>query len=299
MIKILNLTKKFGGFTALSGISAEFSPGCIYGLVGSNGSGKSTLLRLLSGVYYPDGGSILFEGFGIFNNPEIKSRIFYLPDTPFFFRGANLKEMADFYKGIYPTFDPRRFSELSNIFPISLTDKIDNMSKGMQRQGALMLALSVRPKLLLLDEAFDGLDPVMRGVLKNLLIDSVCESETTTIIASHNLRELEDLCDNISLIHSGRLIFNEEIETVRGNIHKVQAAFETFPTESQLSGLDIKKCQRVGKLYQMVICGDEFEIMSRINWLNPLFAEIITPTLEEIFIYKMEEEGYDIKNILG
>jgi len=151
MIKLLNLTKRFGGYTALNEISAELKKGCIYGLVGSNGSGKSTLMRLLSGVYFPDGGSISFEGFSIFDNPEIKSQIFYLPDTPFFFRGANLLSMADFYEGVYPTFDRNRFVRLCEVFPISTTDKIDNMSKGMQRQAALMLALSVRPKLLLLD----------------------------------------------------------------------------------------------------------------------------------------------------
>ena len=299
MIKLLNLTKRFGSHTALSEISAELKKGCIYGLVGSNGSGKSTLMRLLSGVYFPDGGSISFEGFSVFDNPEIKSQIFYLPDTPFFFRGANLLSMADFYEGVYPTFDKGHFNHLCEVFPISTTDKIDNMSKGMQRQAALMLALSIKPKLLLLDEAFDGLDPVMRSVLKNLLIDSVTENAMTTVIASHNLRELEDLCDHISLIHEGRLIFNDDLEEIKGRIHKVQVAFESFPTESQLSGLDIKKCNRTGKLYQMVICGDEFEIMNRINWLNPIFAELITPTLEEIFIYEMEEEGYDVKNILG
>ncbi len=299
MIKLLNLTKRFGSHIALSEITAELKKGCIYGLVGSNGSGKSTLMRLLSGVYYPDAGSISFEDFSIFDNTEIKSQIFYLPDTPFFFRGTNLLGMADFYEGVYPTFDRSRFSRLCEVFPISTTEKIDNMSKGMQRQAALMLALSVRPKLLLLDEASDGLDPVMRSVLKNLLIDAVSENEMTTIIASHNLRELEDLCDHIALIHEGRLIFNDDLEEIKSRIHKVQVAFDSFPTESQLSELDIKKCQRTGKLYQMIICGDEFEIMNRINWLNPIFSELITPTLEEIFIYEMEEEGYDVKNILG
>ncbi len=299
MIKLVNITKKFGDHVALSEVSSEFGEGCIYGLVGSNGSGKSTLMRLLSGVYYPDGGSVSFEDLTIFDNPEIKSRIFYLPDTPFFFRGENLVGMASFYEGMYPSFDRARFNRLCEVFPISTTDKIDNMSKGMQRQAALMLALSTRPKLLLLDEAFDGLDPVMRSVLKNLLIDSVGKNDMTTIIASHNLRELEDLCDHVSLIHEGRLIFNDDLEDIRNRIHKVQVAFESYPTESQLSGLDIKKCNRTGKLYQMVICGDEFEIMNRINRLNPIFAELITPTLEEIFIYEMEAEGYDVKNILG
>lgn len=299
MIKIVNLTKKFGSYSALDAVNAEILDGCIYGLVGSNGSGKSTLLRMLSGVYYPDGGSVAVDGYTVFNNPEVKSRIFYLPDTPYFFKNANLKEMAAFYEGMYPCFDRKRFEHLTTIFPISTADKIDNMSKGMQRQAALMLALSTNPKYLLLDEAFDGLDPVMRSVLKALLIDGIETTGMTAIISSHNLRELEDLCDHIALIHSGHIIFSDSLEDIRSNVHKVQAAFKTLPPEIKLSGLNIVKCERTGSLLQMIINGDEAEIMDRINSLDPIFSEIIEPTLEEIFIYEMEAVGYDIKNILG
>ena len=199
MIELINLTKKFGEFKAVNEVNAKIEDGCIYGLVGSNGSGKSTLLRLLSGVYYPDGGNISVDGFEVFNNPVLKSQIFYLPDSPYFFKNATIKEMAEFFEGLYPTFDRARFDHLKSVFPISTTDKIDNMSKGMQRQAALMLALSTNPKYLLLDEAFDGLDPVMRSVLKELLIDGIETNQMTVIIASHNLRELEDLTDHIAL----------------------------------------------------------------------------------------------------
>lgn len=299
MIKIVNLTKKFRSYSALDSVNAEILDGCIYGLVGSNGSGKSTLLRMLSGVYYPEGGSISVDGYAVFNNPELKSRIFYLPDSPYFFKNANLSEMAAFYEGMYPAFDRKRFEYLTTVFPISTTDKIDNMSKGMQRQAALMLALSASPKYLLLDEAFDGLDPVMRSVLKSLLIDGIENTGMTAIIASHNLRELEDLCDHVALIHSGRILFSDSLENIRSGVHKVQAAFKTLPPEIKFSGLKIIKCERTGSLMQMVISGDEGEIMERINSLDPIFSEIVEPTLEEIFVYEMEAVGYDIKNILG
>lgn len=299
MIELINLTKKFGDFTALDEVSAKIENGCIYGLVGSNGSGKSTLLRLLSGVYYPDGGNISVDGFEVFNNPELKSQIFYLPDAPYFFKNATIKEMAEFFEGLYPTFDRARFDHLKSVFPISTTDKIDNMSKGMQRQAALMLALSTNPKYLLLDEAFDGLDPVMRSVLKELLIDGIETNRMTVIIASHNLRELEDLSDHIALIHQGHLLFSDSLDDVRSNFHKIQAAFKVLPPEIKLHDLDILRCEKMGSLLQMIIRGDETEIMQKITSLEPIFAESIEPTLEEIFIYEMEAVGYDIKNLLG
>ena len=299
MIELINLTKKFGDFTAVNEVNSKIEDGCIYGLVGSNGSGKSTLLRLLSGVYYPDGGNISVDGFEVFNNPVLKSQIFYLPDSPYFFKNATIKEMAEFFEGLYPTFDRARFDHLKSVFPISTTDKIDNMSKGMQRQAALMLALSTNPKYLLLDEAFDGLDPVMRSVLKELLIDGIETNRMTVIIASHNLRELEDLSDHIALIHQGQLLFSDSLEDVRSNFHKIQAAFKVLPPEIKLHDLDIIKCEKMGSLLQMIIRGDETEIMQKINSLEPIFAESIEPTLEEIFIYEMEAVGYDIKNLLG
>lgn len=299
MIKLINLTKTFGNYNAVNDVTAQIEEGCIYGLVGSNGSGKSTLLRLLSGVYYADGGNISVDGYEVFNNPALKSKIFYLPDTPYFFKNANIKEMADFYEGIYTTFNRERFNHLTSVFPISITDKIDNMSKGMQRQAALMLALSTNPKYLLLDEAFDGLDPVMRSVLKELLIDGIEANRMTVIIASHNLRELEDLSDHIALIHQGQLLFSDSLDEVRSNFHKIQAAFKVLPPEIKLHDLDIIKCEKMGSLLQMIVKGNLEEIMQKINSLEPIFAESIEPTLEEIFIYEMEAVGYDIKNLLG
>ncbi len=298
MIKAVNLTKKFGDYAALDSVNFEIKDGSIYGLVGSNGSGKSTLLRVIAGVYFTDGGNIIVDGMSTWNNPELKGKIFFLADTPYFFKGANLKEMADFYEGMYPNFSRERYDYLTSVFPISTTDKIDNMSKGMQRQAALMLALSTCPKYLLLDEAFDGLDPVMRGVLKSLLLDGIEKTGMTAIIASHNLRELEDLCDHVGLLHKGNVVFSNNLETLRGGIHKVQAAFKVLPPEIKFDGLNILKAEKTGSLVSMVIRGEEEEIMEKINSLNLIFAETVEPTLEEIFIYELEVEGYDIKNIL-
>lgn len=298
LIKITELTKNFGSFTALDKISLEFEEGSIYGLVGSNGSGKSTLLRVIAGVYYPDGGELEIDGLSSWDEPETKGKIFFLADQPHFFKNANLKEMSAFYDGLYASFSRERFERLSSIFPISLTDKIENMSKGMQRQAALILALSTNPKFLLLDEAFDGLDPVMRNVLKSLLIDGIENTGMTAIISSHNLRELEDLCDHLTLIHKGHIVVSDALEAVRGKTHKIQAAFKTVPPEIKWNGLNIMKAEKTGSLIQMVVKGDIDEIMAHINSLEPIFCEVIEPSLEELFIYEMEVEGYDIGNIL-
>ena len=206
--------------------------------------------------------------------------------------------MVGFYEGMYESFSRERFKRMSEIFPISLTDKIDNMSKGMQRQAALMLALSCNPKYLLLDEAFDGLDPVMRNVLKSLLIDGIENSNMTAIISSHNLRELEDLSDHITLIHKGHIVASGALEEIRGQTHKIQAAFKVLPPEIKWDGLNIMKAEKTGSLIQMVIKGDLEEIMAHINSLDPIFCEAIEPSLEELFIYEMEVEGYDVGNIL-
>ena len=211
MIKTENLTKKFGNTIALNSINMEIAEGSIYGLVGSNGSGKSTLLRLISGVYMPDGGKITVDEEEIFDNPQVKAKIVFLGDTPYFLPQSNIDEMAIFYNALYPSFSMEIYKKLITEFPLNPKARISAMSKGMQRQAALILAISTQPKFLLLDEAFDGLDPVMRRVLKGLLISGAENNGMTTIISSHNLRELEDVCDRVGLIHNGNIIFNDNI----------------------------------------------------------------------------------------
>ena len=299
MIKISNLVKRFDNFAAIDGMTFTFEEGRIYGLVGANGSGKSTLLRTLCGVYICDEGEVTVDGEEVFNNPQIKEKICYLPDTPFFVHQSNLKEMANFYEGLYPTFDRERFNYLMGLFPLDLNAKISTMSKGMQRQAALILSLSVRPKYLLLDEAFDGLDPVMRKVLKALLIEGISEGGMTAIIASHNLRELEELCDAVALIHKGKMLTTGSVEQLKGNLHKVQIAFSRVPDISVFDGLDVLHVEKVGSLINLAVRGEQGEIEEFLNKLGPVFCEILPPTLEEIFVYELEVTGYDFKEILS
>lgn len=297
MIRAENLTKIFGGKKALDSVSVNIGDGSIYGLVGSNGSGKSTLLRLASGVYMADGGSITSDGEKIFDNPKVKSRIAYLGDTPYFMQNATIKETADFYRRLYPRFDNTLYNRLLEVFPLDYKAKISTMSKGMQRQAALINAIASSPDYLLLDEAFDGLDVVIRKALKGILVDGVTARGMTTVIASHNLRELEDLCDSVGLVHNGHMVLSDEVDKLKGNLHKVQAAFHGVPDVTAFSGLDVIKAERSGSLLQLIVRGDEIQIMNYINRLSPVFSECIEPSLEETFMFELEVNGYDVKSI--
>ncbi len=297
MIKAVNLTKKFGEKAALDNVSFEINEGSIYGLVGSNGSGKSTLMRLISGVYSADGGEITVDDAFPFDNPDVKSKICYLPDTPYFIHQSNLNEMRNFYKMLYKDFNNDRFEYLLSVFPLDRKARISTMSKGMQRQAALILCLSTMPKYLLLDEAFDGLDPIMRKVLKSLLAEGVSDG-MTAIIASHNLRDLDELCDTVGVLHNGKILLNDDIEDLRRGISKVQAVFNMVPDISAFDGLDILNIEKTGSVVQLVVRGEEKEIKDYVSHLFPQFLEIIPPSFEEIFMYELEASGYDAKNIL-
>ena len=298
MIKGINLTKKFESKIALNSVNFELNKGSIYGLVGSNGSGKSTLLRLIAGVYRADEGAIELDGKNCFDNVDAKNRIAFLGDTPYFLPQSNLIEMKNFYKSLYKNFDDETFNHLLTVFPLDKSARISTMSKGMQRQAALILSMSTKPEYLLLDEAFDGLDVVMRKVLANIIIDGVENNGLTVVIASHNLRELEDIVDHIILIHNGDMLFNDDTESLKGRIHKIQVAFDRIPDTSVFDALDVMKIEKTGSLLQMIVRGEEQEIMKYINNLLPLFAECIEPSIEEIFLYELEVIGYDVKNIL-
>lgn len=299
MIEAKGLTKKFEKFKALDSIDLKIENGTVLGLIGANGSGKSTFLRLVSGVYLPDAGSITVDGEKIVDNIKIKEQIFFLSDTPYFIHQSNLNEMADFYSKIYSAFSFEKFNYLTTVFPINPTMKISSMSKGMQRQAALMLALSCNPRYLLLDEAFDGLDPVIRGVLKKLISVGISENGLTVIIASHNLRELEDLCDHAVLLFGGKIVFNDEVDTLKSRLHKIQLAYKEEPDESIFSSIDIVKRGKQGSLIQIVARGDGDEIVRKLTATNPVFIETLTPTLEEMFIYELGVKGYDIQSVIG
>ena len=298
MIQVERLTKKFQTYTALNQISVSVQPGSVFGLVGSNGAGKSTLLRTIAGIYKPDSGTVAIDGTPIFEHPNVKNDIFFISDFPYFIPQSNMKEMAKFYASMYSNWSHERYRELCSLFPIEEKMKISSMSKGMQRQVALICALSTQPKVLLMDEIFDGLDPVMRQLLKKLLAREVSERNITVMIASHNLRGLEDVCDHVGLLHQGGVVFEQELDGLKLNLHKLQAVFKPMISMDVFSDLDILKFDMKGSLINMVIRGDKGVISRRIEALKPVYFEMLPLTLEEIFISEMEVSGYDIDKII-
>jgi ABC-2 type transport system ATP-binding protein len=299
MIAVKDLTKKFDSTVALDKISFSIGSGSIFGLVGSNGAGKSTFLRTLAGIYKPDSGEVLLDEISPFENSEAKSKLFFISDYPYFIPQYTLSDMANFYARIYPNWSQKRFEELCSLFTLNSKSKISTMSKGMQRQSAIICALATMPKYLLLDEVFDGLDPVMRQLLKKIISGEVSERDMTVIIASHNLRELEDLCDHVGLFHKGGVIFDRDLDELKLGINKVQAVFKPMPALSSFEPLDIVKTEIRGSLINLVVRGTKEEILNKINELNPIFAEVLPLTLEEVFISEMEVAGYDLDNILN
>lgn len=298
MLEIKNITKKFGEKTALNDLSFTIPEGSVFGLIGSNGSGKSTLLRIISGIYAPDGGCIEINGESTFENPDVKEKCFFIPDFPYFYNNSTVSSLAALYKEMYPSWSDEKYQKLICMFPIGVNDRIINMSKGMQRQAALMLALSTCPKYILLDEIFDGLDPVVRQLIKKLLMEMVAENSTTVVIASHNLRELEDVCDHIGLIHKGGIILEKELDEAKLGIHRVQAVFENELGEGVFKELNVVNVARQGKMMTLTVKGDGEQIENAIRELKPIYMEMLPLTLEEVFISEMEAVGYDIDNIL-
>ncbi len=298
MICADKLVKRFEDKTALEQMSASIEKGSVYGLVGTNGSGKSTFLRLLAGVYYPDEGAITIEGQPVFENSRLKDRIFFVADDLFFFPQSTMNQMADFYASLYGGWSWERYKKLCSIFPIDPKHRINTFSKGMQRQAALVLGLSVQADYLLLDEAFDGLDPVMRGAVRRLLADDVAKRQATVIITSHNLRELEDLCDHVGLLHQGRIIFTSELDELKLGFCKVQAAFRPAREVTDFTGITIMQYEQRGSLLSMVVRGNSQEVLQYLQQFDPVFAEALPLTLEEVFVHEMEAVGYDYNNII-
>lgn len=298
MIKATNLTKKYDEVLALDDFTTEIKEGSIYGLVGSNGSGKSTLLRMIAGIYEPDAGKIELDGEIPYENTNLKDKILFVADEPYFFTGSTMDEMKSFYKNTYSNFSDETYEFLCNNFPIDPKKKIYTFSKGMKRQVSLILALASRPKYLLLDEAFDGLDPVIRNLLRKLLADAIAERDTTVIIASHNLRELEDICDHMGLLHNGKIVFQREIDEDKLGICKVQIIFADEPDEDIYSNLEIIKKDKVGSITNMIVRGNANEVKRYLKTFNPIILETVPLTLEEVFVYEMEAVGYDYNKII-
>ena len=299
MIQAKNLTKCFDSFTALDNLEMTVEQGSIYGLVGSNGSGKSTLLRLIAGVYRPDGGAVLVDGKPAFENVEGKDRLFFLSDDLYFLPKATVDEMAAFYRGIYSRFDLEKYNRIKSVFPIDTAKRLSDFSKGMKRQAAILLALCTCPDYLLLDEAFDGLDPVIRLLVKRLVMDEIADRQMTVVVTSHNLRELEDMCDQVGLLHKGRVLFQRELDELKLGFCKVQAVFDGEAPDWKSLGLSVLQARRQGSIHSLLVRGAAEEVLAVLHTQpGSVFCEAIPMTLEEVFIGEMEAVGYDYSNVL-
>ena len=298
MIQATNVTMRFNDFTALNKLTCTIPDSCIYGLIGSNGAGKSTFLRLISGVYRPAEGEITIDGMPVWENPEAKASIVYVPDDLYFLPQSNMYRMADYYKSLYPNFSMERFCNLTATFKLDPTANLNTFSKGMRRQAATILALSTMPKYLFFDETFDGLDPVMRNLVKQVIYNDVLERKTTTIITSHSLRELEDGCDQLALLHKGGIVFESDVANLKTSLFKVQIGFTEPFTKDKFAGIDMVSYTQLGSVASCIIRGEKDELAPRLMAMNPALIDFLPLTLEEVFIYEMEALGYAFKDIL-
>ncbi len=298
MIVTEKITKIFDDTVAVDHIDTVMKDGSVFGLIGSNGAGKSTFLRMLAGVLKPDDGYVRIDGEDVWENIPLKRRCFLVPDDLYFLSGATPDSMAAYYSSIYPKFDHARYSHLIKGFDLKGNKRIGTFSKGMRRQTALILAISSGADYIFCDEAFDGLDPVARQTIKSIFINDMQERNMTPIIASHNLRELEDICDHVGLLHKGGILFSKDLDDVKLGIHKLHAAFGRQFQKEDFPELDIMKLEQRGSLITMTVRGDSDEIMRAVQARMPLFAELLPLSLEEIFISETEVKGYDIKKLI-
>ena len=296
MIEVRNVTKKFGSFRALDGLSLTVPDGAVYGLVGPNGAGKSTLLRLLTGVFRPDSGEIRVDGQPIYENVAAKARMAYIPDDVFYYNSSNLKDMERLYAGLYPTFDAALYARLREAFGLDERLAIRRFSKGMQKQAAFLLAICVRPALLVLDEPVDGLDPVMRRQVWSLILQDVAEHGTTVLVSSHNLRELEDVCDHVGVLHHGHLLLERSLSELQDHVVKAQLILREGTAVPD--GLSVLHRSANGKIQTLIVRGSRDEVSAALQGVSPVFLELVPLTLEEIFVYELGGVDYDVKNIL-
>lgn len=297
MININGVSKYYEKFKAVDSLTCTVEKGSIYGLVGSNGSGKSTLLRMLAGVFKADEGKIIIDGEEVYDNPESKKRFVYVSDELYFMHGASIWDMAKLYAASYRKFSFKRVQKLSHAFGLDIKAPVSNFSKGMKRQAAVVLALSCMTDYIFLDETFDGLDPVMRRLVKRILYNDVYDRQSTAIITSHSLRELEDTCDKLALLHKGRLIFEKDITDIQTMLFKIQVAFDFEYDESCFPDLDIKAFTKSGKVANMIIGGDRESAEASIRGMSPILMEMLPLTLDEVFTYEMEARGYAFEDL--
>lgn len=298
MIKVTGLCKRFDDCCALHDTNMHVPKGAVYGLVGPNGAGKSTLIRHITGVYRPDAGNVQIAEEPVYENPAIKSRMAYIPDELFYFQQADTLEMKRFYAGIYPNFNEKLFEKLREFFPgIDVKRTIRKLSKGMQKQVAFWLALCSNPDVMVLDEPVDGLDPVMRRQMWSLILKEVSSQETTVLISSHNLRELEDVCDHVGIMNQGQVILERSLCELQESVSKIQIVFEQgMPVLPE--DFEVMHMSNTGRVYTLIVKGDPEQAKTELEKLNPLFMDVLPLSLEEIFIYEMGGADYAVKDIL-
>ncbi len=295
MIEVQNVSKSFDGFKALDGLTMTVPTGAIYGLVGPNGAGKSTILRHITGVYQQDSGLVLLDGETVYENPAVKERIADIPDELYYFGSASTRDMARFYRGFYPRFDGKRYETLKEVFhTVDEKRPIRRLSKGMQKQSAFWLALCCRPEVLVLDEPVDGLDPVMRRQVWSLLMSDVAQDGTTVLVSSHNLRELEDVCDHVGILSHGKVLVERSLSDLQENLVKMQVVFQTRELPELPADMEVLNVQQVGRIHTLIVRGRADEVTNRLAVYSPILMDALPLTLEEIFIYELGGEGYEV-----
>ena len=304
MIKAVGVTKQFDGFKALDDLSLHIDKGSVYGLVGPNGAGKTTFIKTLMGIYRADSGEISLEGERIYENEAVKRRMVYVCDDLFFYPTYTIKQTAKMYKDIYPNWSDELFEKLHDIYKINLNRKVIRLSKGMQKQVAFWLGISAQPDVMILDEPIDGLDPVMRRNTWKLILNEVALREMTVLISSHNLRELEDVCDHVGIMFGGKMVIEKSLDDVKGNIHKIQLAFSQTDGRAEekmasvLEKLEILHESKIGSVANLIVKGDIESVKGAALVLEPAIFDILPLTLEEVFIYELGGMGYEFENIL-
>jgi ABC-2 type transport system ATP-binding protein len=298
MIKVENATKRFGAFEAVSKMSCTIPEGCIYGLIGSNGAGKSTFLRIVTGIYKPEEGRVTIDDKPVYENPEVKKRFAFVPDELYFLPQASMNRMAKLFERSYESFSYIRFQNLVKTFGLDPKVNLNSFSKGMKRQAATILALSTLPDYIFFDETFDGLDPVMRNLVKNVIYSDVCERKCTAVITSHSLRELEDTCDQLALLHKGGIIFESDIENLKTSLFKIQIAFNEEFDKERFKEIDLLNYSKKGSVANLIAKGDREKTVSLLRGMRPVLLDVLPLTLEEVFIYEMDALGYAFHDMM-
>ncbi len=296
MIEVKNLRKTFDGFVALDDLTMTVPDGAVYGLVGPNGAGKSTVIRHITGIFRPDSGTVTVGGEPVYENPAVKAGISYIPDDVFYFPSASLTDMARFYAKTYKSFDRKLYEELRQSFNLDPKSQLRRFSKGMQKQAAFLLAIASRPKVLVLDEPVDGLDPVMRRQVWGLMLQDVEQRGTTVLVSSHNLRELEDVCDHVGILHKGKMLLERTLDELQDNVVKVQVVFREGTDLPQT--LNVLHRSQNGKVETVIIRGSQEQVSAALTAVNPLFFDLVPLTLEEVFVYELGGVDYEVKNVI-